>query len=98
MASLLEMRKSIDNIDNSIIAMLAERFKITDRVGLYKAENDLPLKDENREAEQYQCMTELAERYGIDPAIASTYLDTVIDAVLRKHRQIAAEYLGKISD
>ncbi|MCP4274394.1 MAG: chorismate mutase, partial [Gammaproteobacteria bacterium] len=29
MESLDEMRKSIDNIDNAIVAMFAERFKVT---------------------------------------------------------------------
>ena len=60
MASLSEMRISIDKIDNEIMAMLAERFKITEQVGIYKAKNSLAAKDEAREAEQYLRMSELA--------------------------------------
>ena len=92
MALLSEMRKSIDNIDNAIIAMLAERFKITDQVGLYKAESGLAAKDEARETEQYQRMAELAERYGVEPDVARIYLNTVIDVVVRNHQHIAADY------
>lgn len=93
MTSLADMRKSIDNIDNAIVAMLAERFKVTEQVGHYKAENNLPAKDESREAEQYQRMHELAERYGIEADITGAYLDTVIAAVVQKHKEIAAEHL-----
>lgn len=92
MASLAEMRKSIDNIDNAVIAMLAERFKITERVGVYKAENSLPAKDVAREAEQYLRMSDLAERYGIAADIANNYLQTVIEAVVKNHEKIAADY------
>ena len=41
METLNDMRKSIDNIDNAIVAMFAERFKVTNRVGHYKAKNGL---------------------------------------------------------
>jgi len=92
MGSLVEMRKSIDNIDNAIMAMLAERFKITDRVGVYKAENALPAKDAAREAEQYLRMADLAERYGIAADIANNYLQTVIEAVVKNHKKIATDY------
>jgi chorismate mutase len=40
--SLEDMRKSIDNIDNAIVAMFAERFKIMTKVGHYKAEYASP--------------------------------------------------------
>ncbi len=38
-------RQSIDNIDAALVFMLAERFKITQAVGRYKAENELPPAD-----------------------------------------------------
>ncbi|MBT8388260.1 MAG: chorismate mutase, partial [Altererythrobacter sp.] len=42
-------RKSIDNIDAAIIHMLAERFRITQAVGEYKAKVTLPPADPARE-------------------------------------------------
>lgn len=89
METLDDMRQSIDNIDNAIIAMLAERFKVTDRVGLYKAENGLQAKDHDREAKQHQRITELATQYGVDPHFARAFLTTVIDCVVDKHKAIA---------
>lgn len=89
MESLEELRKSIDNIDNAIVAMFAERFRVTDKVGRYKADNKLRAKDVEREAVQYRRMNELAAQYGVDPEFAESYLSTVIARVVRKHEEIA---------
>ena len=89
MESLEDLRKSIDNIDNAIVAMLAERFKVTDRVGHFKASNNLPAKDLRREALQHARIQELSQQYGLDPELASAILDQVIDRVVANHEQIA---------
>ena len=43
--------------------MLAERFKITQKVGHFKAEHTLPPTDKNREADQVAHLRELAEQH-----------------------------------
>ncbi|PWQ96792.1 chorismate mutase [Leucothrix arctica] len=92
MEPLEEMRKSIDNIDNAIVAMFAERFKVTNKVGIFKAENQLVSKDHEKEKLQFERMTELAEQYGLDPEFAQSYLEAVIDRVVKNHEQIARSY------
>ena len=87
--SLNDYRKSIDNIDNAIVAMFAERFKITNKVGFYKADNGLPARDEVRENSQFKRISDLAETYGLDPEFAKEFLKTVIDNVVRNHMEIA---------
>ena len=89
MESLEELRKSIDNIDNAIVAILAERFKITNRVGRFKADNKLPAKDPDREALQHSRIQELSQQYGLDPELASAILDQIINKVVANHEQIA---------
>ena len=89
MENLEDYRKSIDNIDNAIVAMFAERFKITDKVGVYKAENKLPAKDIDRESKQFPRIEELADSYGLDKEFAISFLETVIDKVVANHREIA---------
>ena len=91
METLQDMRKSIDNIDNAIVAMFAERFKLTDRVGRYKAANRLPAMDASRETQQYERITELAEQYGLDPEFARSCLAAEIARVVRNHDRIAAQ-------
>lgn len=89
MESLDELRKSIDNIDNAIVATLAERFKVTDRVGCFKASNNLPAKDPGREAIQHARIQELSLQYGLDPKLASAILGQIIDKVVANHEDIA---------
>lgn len=84
------MRKSIDNIDNAIVAMFAERFKVTDRVGSYKAAHGLPARDSERESVQYDRINQLAVQYGLDPEFAKSYLSDVISRVVQNHKRIAA--------
>ncbi|MFO1388932.1 chorismate mutase [Cellvibrio sp.] len=95
MESLEELRKSIDNIDNAIVAMFAERFKVTTKVGHYKAKHGLPAKDIQREAVQFNRIVELANHYGLDPEFARELLSKVIDRVVQNHELIAQEYLSK---
>lgn len=92
METLEDMRKSIDNIDNAIVAMFAERFKVTDRVGHYKAENTLPAKDQARESTQLARISELAEQYGLEPTYAHTYLKSMTSHVVERHKAIAGNY------
>lgn len=47
---LREIREKISQIDDSIIALLIERFKLTDEVGRIKKLNNIPI--ENKEVEQ----------------------------------------------
>ena len=49
---LAEYRSSIDNIDAALVHLLAERFKVTRRVGEYKAAVGMPPADLEREALQ----------------------------------------------
>jgi len=87
--TLEEMRKSIDNIDNAIVAMFSERFKVTDRVGHYKARSGLAAQDPERESLQFKRVNELARQYGLDPEFAESYLSAVISRVVRNHEEIA---------
>ena len=64
---LAEYRQSIDNIDTALIHLLSERFKITQKVGLYKKAKHLPPADKAREAEQIERLRRLAEAAQLDP-------------------------------
>lgn len=88
--TLEPLRQSIDNIDGAIFAMLAERFKITDRVGYYKAQQGLNSKDASREALQLQRVAALAQQHGLDTDFCQSYLQSVIDQVVKNHGEIAA--------
>lgn len=86
---LRRLRGSIDNMDSMLIHLLAERFKITQRVGELKAEAGLPPADPEREAEQIQRLRALAEEANLDPEFAEKVINFIIAEVVRHHERIA---------
>ncbi len=85
--TLASYRKSIDNIDAALIHMLAERFRITQAVGEYKAKSALPPADPAREAAQIQRLRALAEESELDPEFSEKFIRFVIDEVIRHHER-----------
>lgn len=88
---LFAIRGSIDNFDATLVYLLAERFKCTQRVGRLKAEHELPPSDPSREAAQIQRLRRLAEDADLDPAFAEKFLNFIVSEVIQHHRAIAAE-------
>ncbi len=81
-------RQSIDNIDAALVFMLAERFKITQAVGRYKAENELPAADPGREESQIARLRQLASDAQLDPEFSEKFLRFIIDEVIRHHERL----------
>src|SRR3989337_699598 len=84
---LASFRKSIDNIDAALIHMLAERFRITQAVGQYKAFAGLPPSDPGREARQIARLRALAGEADLDPEFSEKFIRFVIEEVIRHHQQ-----------
>lgn len=82
---LAEYRRSIDNIDAALVFLLAERFKVTKKVGAYKAEAGLPPADPRREVEQIARLRALAADAELDPEFSEKFLRFIIDEVIRHH-------------
>jgi len=91
---LAEARRSIDNLDAALIHLLAERFKITQRVGGIKARLNLPAADPGREAEQVRRLRRLAEDSQLDPEFAEKVVTFIMTEVVRHHQQIKANAPG----
>lgn len=84
---LAAYRKSIDNIDAALIHILAERFRITQAVGAYKAQAALPPADPAREKAQIARLRTLAEEAELDPEFSEKFIRFVIDEVIRHHER-----------
>lgn len=82
-------RQSIDNIDAAMIHILAERFRITQAVGAYKATNKLPASDPGREERQITRLRKLAEEAKLDPEFSEKFLRFIIEEVIRHHERAA---------
>jgi len=86
--TLSRYRESIDNIDAALVFMLAERFKITQAVGEYKATAALPPADPDREARQVARLRRLAVDANLDPDFTEKFLRFIIDEVIRHHERM----------
>jgi chorismate mutase len=88
MTKLDELRNDIDEIDQKIIALLAQRFKYTEEVGIYKAKNQLNAQDTNREYQQFQKIIQLSEQNGLNPEYTSEIYRRIIDIVISRHQEL----------
>ena len=86
---LAKYRASIDNIDAALIHLLAERFKVTQEVGRYKAAAGLPAADPDREEQQVARLRALAEESGLDPVFSEKFLRFIVAEVIHHHERIA---------
>ncbi|MDU7360880.1 MAG: chorismate mutase [Propionibacteriaceae bacterium] len=90
-AELRRLRDSIDNLDSMLVHLLAERFKITQRVGELKATHNMPPADPAREAQQIERLRALAKESQLDPEFAEKFLQFIVREVVRHHEQIRDE-------
>lgn len=89
---LLAIRASIDNIDATLVYLLAERFKCTQKVGQLKAQHELPPSDPEREKAQIQRLHSLSRDADLDPEFAEKFLNFIIEEVIRHHKAISQEH------
>ncbi len=85
---LAAYRESIDNIDAALIFLLAERFKITKKVGEYKAKAGMPPAAPEREKVMIARLRELAGSARLDPEFSEKFLRFIIDEVIHHHERI----------
>ena len=90
-SELAVLRIEIDKIDAHIVELLAQRFKITNQVGLLKAQKKLSVIDPEREARQAQRYAELANECGMKPQVVQNLFRGIIDEVVSNHRAIAMQ-------
>ncbi len=86
---LARLRGSIDNIDTALVALMAERFRATQQVGILKAQLELPASDPAREAQQVARLRALAESCGLDPVFAEKFFAFIVAEVIQHHEAIA---------
>ncbi len=70
---LAELRKQIDEIDESILELLDKRMKVTDEVGVYKRQNNIEILQKGREEELKSRLQELAQHPVLMESISGIY-------------------------
>ena len=90
---LLEHRNRIDQLDEKLMHLLAERFEITKAVGILKAEQGMPAGDPEREGQQIERLHEIAIVVGMDTEFSVKVFRLIVDEVIRHHVRAAEETL-----
>ncbi|MCD6284257.1 chorismate mutase [bacterium] len=89
--TIKKLREQIDEIDKKLLRILAERFRVTQRVGEYKKRHKLPALDKKREKEIFQKRELLAKKLNLDPLLVKQIFTLIIENVKKRHREIKKE-------
>ena len=81
---LLELRNRLDEIDSSIVDLIAERQAVVTTIGEHKLKTGLPLRHYEREREVIDRGVERAEKLGLSGSVARDILQTLIHHSLGK--------------
>jgi chorismate mutase len=87
-AELQEIRKQIDDIDDRLLRLLAERFQLTHTVGLIKAKQNLNSFDSSREAEKITRLRERCDSLEIDPNLVEELFTRIMQEVVKNHDRL----------
>jgi len=87
--TLRAYREELDVLDEQIVALLAKRFSVTQKVGELKAMYAADAVDNARETAQLERFTELSRQYGLPSDTTRAVFETVIGLVRENHRNIA---------
>ena len=76
--AITQLRKKIDQVDALIIKKLAERRKISQKIGRLKAKQGIVVKDPGRERAILKYYHSLSKRYRLDPAFVHQLFRSII--------------------
>lgn len=83
--TLTALRARIDDLDQALLELLAERFAVTEQVGRHKKDVGLPPADPDREQVQIARLRQMAADLGLDPGFSEKLLRLIIDEVIRDY-------------
>lgn len=94
MTTIPELRLQIDQLDQQIIALLAERARVVHQIGeLKNTEAEIVAVD--RQAQVYQTRREWATQAGLDPDLAEAVYRTLITYFIGQERHQLEERYAK---
>ena len=94
---LLELRERLDQIDDGIVDLIAERQAVVTTIGEHKLKTGAPLRHYEREREVIERGMQRAENKGMSGDVARDILETLIHHSLGKQEtnQLARSYHGQ---
>ncbi|MBA2962158.1 MULTISPECIES: chorismate mutase [Ramlibacter] len=96
--SLTTLRAQIDETDDRIVALLAQRFMLTRQVGECKVAIGEPPISPARQTERQHLLSQLASKHRVDELLVRHLFDVVRQHTLADHQRIAAESFVDFQD
>ena len=81
-----DARRSIDNLDSALVSILAERFRLTEKIGKAKAAMGIDAMDPVRERAQFERFRKLAAANGLNVDVVIDVMTKIIQHVKDRHR------------
>lgn len=79
MSQIEELRVEISHIDKGIIALIALRQKVVQKIGEYKKEHNLPIIDLERENSLREFHDKVCTEHGISTKLAANIFELLIE-------------------
>ena len=86
--NLSALRRQIDDLDNSLLELLARRMRVSEEIGQYKKEHNMPILQSQRYDEILQNRISQAERMDIDGEFMKTVLVAIHEESVRHQQEI----------
>jgi len=83
-AYLKKLRKQVDETDNKIIELLKKRFEISKKIGKYKKQNNLSIKNKKREKHLLEKNKNKAKRHNLKPK----FVKKLFKLILKESKKI----------
>jgi len=86
--NLTALRRQIDELDNSLLELLARRMRISEEIGVYKKEHNMPIFQVQRYDEILQNRVSQAVEMGMDEEFMKTVLVAIHEESVRHQQEI----------
>lgn len=89
--SLEEYREDIDRINREIAELISERMEVVEKVGEYKKEKDMEIKDEGREKIVKDQFAEIFEENDLPPERGRLFAGLLIEMAINEELEVKEE-------
>ena len=86
--SLTALRRQIDELDNSLLELLARRMRVSDEIGLYKKEHNMPILQAQRYDEILKNRISQAVEMNMDGEFMKTVLVAIHEESVRHQQEV----------
>jgi len=84
---LKKYREEIDEIDKTILQLLAKRFFVAEKIRKYKRKFQLKIKDKDREKEMFEKRKNLAKKLNLPSNFIEKIFKLIIKETIKKEKK-----------